>query len=167
MRHLLPFLLAFIACSPAHRPPTENDRQAIGAMLDAFNVAAGKADYDGYFAFYTDDATFLGTDATEVWDKKTFMVWSKPYFDRGRAWNFTSLERHIYFGNHPDIAWFDELLQTQMKLCRGSGVVVKRNGVWKVQQYVLSATIPNSVMDDVIKLKAAEEDSLINVIKRR
>jgi hypothetical protein len=31
---------------------------------------------------------------------------------------------------------------TQMKICRGSGVVEKINGIWKVKQYVLSVTVP-------------------------
>jgi hypothetical protein len=36
-------------------------------------------------------------------------------------------------------AWFDELLNTQMKICRGSGVLVKKIGQeWKIKQYVLS-----------------------------
>ena len=148
-------MLLFVACSPALRPPTDDDRKAIGVMLDAFNKAAARADYNGYFAFYTEDATFLGTDATEHWDKKAFMEWSKPYFDQGKAWDFTALERHVYFGKYPDIAWFDELLQTQMKLCRGSGVVVKKDGVWKVQQYVLSMTVPNTVSDPVTRSDSA------------
>jgi hypothetical protein len=40
-------------------------------------------------------------------------------------------------------AWFDELLNTQMKICRGSGVLVKIGQEWKIKQYVLSMTIPN------------------------
>lgn len=68
----------------------------IGAMLDSFNVAAAKADYDRYFSFFTDDAIFIGTDATEHWDKQSYMLWAKPYFDKKRTWNFTSIQRHIY-----------------------------------------------------------------------
>jgi hypothetical protein len=48
-----------------------------------------------------------------------------------------------------------------MKICRGSGVVVKDGGRWKVQQYVLSASIPNDQLDSVIKMKSVIEDSLI------
>jgi hypothetical protein len=63
-------------------------------------------------------------------------------------------------------AWFDELLETQMKICRGSGVVVKDGNRWKIKQYVLSMTIPNSVADSVIPIKSAEEDSLLEVWKK-
>ncbi len=139
-------------------------KKQIAAMLDSFNVVAARADYDAYFNFYTADATFLGTDATEHWDKKAFMVWAKPFFDRKKAWNFTSIQRNIYFGKYEDIAWFDELLSTQMKICRGSGVVVKQNNEWKLQQYVLSMTIPNSVGDSIVVIKAEEEDSIMKKI---
>ncbi len=137
------------------------NRALIGAMLDSFNVAAARADYTRYFDFYTADAIFIGTDATEHWNKASFMVWAKPFFDKKRTWNFRSIQRHIYFGKGGDIAWFDELLSTQMKICRGSGVVVKQNNEWKIQQYVLSMTIPNSQTKQIIKFKAAEEDSII------
>ncbi|MEO6539804.1 MAG: nuclear transport factor 2 family protein, partial [Ferruginibacter sp.] len=78
-----------------------------------------------------------------------------------------SIQRHIYFGKNADIAWFDELLSTQMKICRGSGVVVKQNDEWKVQQYVLSMTIPNDLSDGIVKLKTPLEDSLINKLSRK
>jgi hypothetical protein len=163
-------LFLFSCNTPAESPKPdasniEADKVQIAAMLDSFNAAAARSDYDGYFSFYTSDAIFIGTDATEHWDKPAFMVWAKPYFDKKTTWNFTALERNIFFGDHADIAWFDELLNTQMKICRGSGVVVKKDGIWKVQQYVLSTTIPNSVIDTVVSIKAAQEDAIISKLK--
>ncbi len=159
----------FFACNEPkaeEKAPTAtaiaDSKKQIVAMLDSFNVAAATADYTRYFNFYTADATFNGTDATENWDKAAFMVWAKPFFDKKTTWNFTALTRNIYFGKYADIAWFEELLNTQMKICRGSGVVVKVGNEWKVQQYVLSTTIPNTQLDSVIKIKTADEDSLIN-----
>lgn len=159
----------FFACNesstkkatPSATNAADNKKQ-IASMLDSFNVAAANADYNRYFNFYTEDATFNGTDATENWDKAAFMAWSKPFFDRKKVWNFTSIKRNIYFGKYEDVAWFEELLNTQMKICRGSGVVVKIGNDWKVQQYVLSTTVPNDVLDSVIKIKTPIEDSLIN-----
>lgn len=141
-----------------------NSKKQIASMLDSFNVAAARADFNNYFNYFAEDATFIGTDATENWDKKSFMLWAKPFFDKKTTWNFKSIERHIYFGKSADFAWFDELLNTQMKICRGSGVVVKQNKEWKVQQYVLSMTIPNSQIDSIIKIKAPVEDYIINKI---
>ncbi len=149
--------------TPAGRDNTESKKQ-IAALLDSFNAAAANAEYDRYFNLYTADAVFIGTDATEHWDKKAFMAWAKPFFDKKTTWNFKALQRNIYFGKATDIAWFDELLSTQMKLCRGSGVVVKQGNEWKVQQYVLSTTVPNSVLDTVIRIKAPEEDSIMKTI---
>ncbi|MEC5171411.1 nuclear transport factor 2 family protein [Chryseobacterium nepalense] len=144
----------------------EKEKTEIGIMLDGFNVAAAKADFNTYFNYFAEESTFIGTDATEVWDKKAFMNWAKPYFDKNKTWNFTSLKRNIYFSKDGKIAWFDELLDTQMKICRGSGVVEKINGQWKVKQYVLSVTVPNDVVDKVVEIKAPIEDILIQKMKQ-
>lgn len=143
---------------------TAAERQAIASMLDAFNRAAATADYDDYFGYFTGDAVFMGTDATEHWDKPAFMAWARPYFDKKTTWDFTAVDRHIYFGPDGGIAWFDELLDTPMKLCRGSGVVAKQDGTWKIAQYVLSMTVPNDSVKAVVGIKAAIEDSLIRVL---
>ncbi|WP_263603574.1 nuclear transport factor 2 family protein [Chryseobacterium sp. PET-29] len=144
----------------------EKEKTEIGTMLDGFNVAAAKADFNTYFNYFAEESKFIGTDATEVWDKKAFMNWAKPYFDKNKTWNFTSLKRNIYFSKDGKIAWFDELLETQMKICRGSGVVEKINGQWKVKQYVLSVTVPNDVVDKVVEIKAPIEDILIQKMKQ-
>jgi SnoaL-like protein len=168
---LIAFLsLLYTACSnPEKNSPaadTAKEKAQINAMLDSFNLAAAHADYKAYFDFYTEDAVFTGTDATERWDKKQFMVWAKPHFDKGKAWNFTSMGRNIYFDKTGNLAWFDELLNTQMKICRGSGVLVKEVGSWKVKQYILSTTVPNDKLDSVIPMKAHQEDSIINALKK-
>ncbi len=145
----------------------KKDKIQINFMLDSFNLAAAQADYEKYFDFFADDATFLGTDATENWKKEDFMRWVKPFFDRGSVWDFTSMERNIYFLPSGDVAWFDELLNTQMKICRGSGVLIKKNNEWKIQQYVLSMTVPNSKTNAVVALKSGIEDSLIGVFSKK
>lgn len=139
----------------------------IATMLDSFHDAAARADYNRYFSFFSTEASFLGTDATEHWTKDSFAVWAKQYFDRGKAWSFKSIDRHIYLDSTRQWAWFDELLSTQMKICRGSGVVVWDKQQWKIRQYVLSMTIPNSKTVDVTKLKTVEEDSLMYAILQK
>lgn len=158
-------LLAAACSSHCNAPAavdTANEKKQIITMLDSFNTAAAKADFKTYFDFYADDAVFTGTDATERWVKPAFMTWAKPFFDRGRAWSFTSIQRNIYFDKAGNTAWFDELLNTQMKICRGSGVVVKEGNSWKIKQYILSAMIPNDKMDSVVPMKARQEDSIIS-----
>jgi len=167
MKKIIPGLaisLVLIACQPTNSPSDPaTTKKEIGIMLDSFNRAAARADFNAYFNYYTEDGIFCGTDATERWDKKQFMEWSKPYFDKGKAWDFTAIDRHIYLAPDGNMAWFDELLSTQMKICRGSGVIVKQNNDWKLKQYVLSTTVPNSLVDTVTIMKTTEEDSLMRV----
>ncbi|MBC7749775.1 MAG: nuclear transport factor 2 family protein [Methylotenera sp.] len=137
------------------------------AALDAWHKAAADADYNTYFNLMTDDAVFIGTDATENWNKAAFQTYAKPHFDKGKAWRFTTLERHLHFDATGKIAWFDELLNTQMKICRGSGVLVKIGNQWKIQHYVLSMTIPNENSNEVIKVKSALEDAMIKTLKSK
>jgi len=173
LRVIITFMLPvlYIACSsPQHDSPAMDkikEQQQVIAMLDSFNHAAAKADYKTYFNFYTEDAIFTGTDATERWDKPAFMAWAKPIFNKGHAWDFKALERHVYFDSTGRLAWLDELLNTRMKICRGSGVAVKQGNEWKIKQYILSATIPNEQLDTVIKIKAKLEDSLITVFSKK
>jgi len=143
------------------------DKDKISQTLDAWHKAAADAKFDAYFNLMADDAIFIGTDATENWTKPDFKVWAKPYFDKGTTWNFTALERNIFFDKTGKIAWFDELLNTQMKICRGSGVLVKVGKEWKIQHYVLSMTIPNDEVDAVVKVKAPIENILIEKLQKK
>ena len=139
----------------------------INSTLDAWHKAAAEANYNAYFSLMADDAVFIGTDATENWNKTAFQAYAKPHFDKGKAWSFTTLERHIYFDKTGKTAWFDELLNTQMKICRGSGVLVKIGKEWKIKHYVLSMTIPNDNSSEVIKVKASLEDAMIKTLKSK
>ena len=140
-------------------------KKHVNTLLDNLNEYAAKADFKNYFDLYAEESIFIGTDATETWDKKAFMDYAKPHFDKGKAWNFKSLKRNIYFSKDGKYAWFDELLDTQMKICRGSGVLEKIGEKWKIKQYVLSMTIPNDNVDEVIKVKSPLEDKIINQLK--
>ena len=142
-------------------------KKNVSKVLDDLNAFAAAADYKNYFDLYAEESTFIGTDATEVWNKKEFMVWSKPFFDKGKAWNFTSLKRNITFSKDGTYAWFDEIIDTQMKICRGSGVLEKIGGKWKIRQYVLSTTVPNDVIDEVTEMKAPIEDAMISDLKNK
>ncbi|MFD0963685.1 nuclear transport factor 2 family protein [Pseudofulvibacter geojedonensis] len=140
------------------------EKEQINEVLDKWHQAASEANYDQYFGYMTDDSVFIGTDATENWQNKEFKEFSKPYFDKGKAWSFTAIDRNIYVNE--EIAWFDELLDTQMKICRGSGVMQLINGEWKIKHYVLSITVPNNNVENLIKLKEKFDDSLIQKLKQ-
>jgi len=158
-------LILLIILTSSSALAQDKAKKQINITLDAWHQAAAAANFNTYFDFMTEDAIFIGTDATENWNKTAFQAFAKPYFDKGKAWNFTALERHIYFNNDKKTAWFDELLNTQMKICRGSGVLVLLNGSWKIKHYVLSMTIPNDNTDAVIKIKGPIEEALITKLK--
>lgn len=165
MKKLL--FLFLISINIAHSQHKEITKEIINKKLDNWHKAAANADFKSYFNVMSDDAIYIGTDATENWNKKQFEAFAKPYFDRGKAWNFTALQRNIYFSEDGKMAWFDELLNTQMKICRGSGVLVKEKNVWKIKHYVLSMTIPNENSDEVVKIKSALENPLIEKLQSK
>ena len=68
-----------------------DEKKAINILLDDWHKAAAKADYNGYFGKIAEDGIYIGTDATENWDKKAFAAFSKPYFDKGKSWDFKTL----------------------------------------------------------------------------
>lgn len=145
----------------------ETDKSEINATVNTWHKAAAEANFEAYFGAMTTDAIFIGTDATENWSLPEFKAYAKPHFDKGKAWNFATLERNIFVSEKGDVAWFDELLDTQMKICRGSGVLKRVNGEWKIAHYVLSITIPNDNVNEVIKLKNEAEDKLITILKSK
>ena len=145
---------------------TKEATTQINEVLNNWHNAAANADFEAYFDFLTKDGIFIGTDARENWGIEDFKKFSKPYFDRGTAWNFKSLDRNIYPSEKAPVAWFDELLETWMGICRGSGVMVKENGEWKIQHYVLSVTIPNDNINEVVRINKEIDSSLVLELRK-
>jgi ketosteroid isomerase-like protein len=140
-------------------------KKKANSTLDQWHLAASMAHFSEYFDLMTSDAVFIGTDATENWQLQEFKTFSKPYFDQGKAWSFTSLERNLYVSN--DIIYFDELLDTQMGICRGSGILKKENGSWKIAHYVLSIAVPNDHVTTLTQLKADWDKEYIEVLSNK
>ena len=163
MRPLFALLLAlclalgFSAASNAAEgfaAPSVGVEQAV----NAFHAAAAKADEKEYFDLLAPSGVFLGTDATERWDKAAFQAFAHPYFAKGTAWTFAPRDRHVNFSTDGRVAWFDELLDSaSYGECRGSGVLEKIDGRWKVQQYNLSIPLPNDLAKEIVaKIRAAK-----------
>lgn len=146
---------------------SQDSKSSIAMVLNDWHKAAAEADFDAYFNLMTKDGVFIGTDATENWQNQAFREFSKPYFDAGKAWSFTAMERTIYVNDTDDFAWFDELLDTQMKICRGSGVLRKENGAWKIVHYVLSIAVPNENVAALVELKKEKDSVLTQKIKNK
>tara|TARA_Y100000385_G_scaffold8148_1_gene8641 strand:- start:497 stop:958 length:462 start_codon:yes stop_codon:yes gene_type:complete len=129
------------------------DIQELNQLLDKWHQYATDANFNAYFDFTTDDFIFLGTDPTERWGKKEFMTFSKPYFDKGEAWDFKCTERNWVLDYSKNMIWFDETLNTWMNTCRGSGILLKVNDDWKLVYYNLTVLIENEKIKGFIELR--------------
>lgn len=158
---LIAFLFASLAvsCDTQQKPSQKIVSEKVDQLLDLWHLSASKSNFEDYFNCLAEDAIFIGTDKDEIWDKKAFMAFSKPYFDDGKGWDFKVTQRNLYFGSEHTTIWFDELLDTWMGTCRGSGVIIIEDGKWKIKHYVLSLTIPNEKMDEVKGLLSDTEIS--------
>jgi ketosteroid isomerase-like protein len=145
----------------------KEEKKIIIKILDDWHAAAGAANFDAYFGLMTDDAVFIGTDAMENWQRDDFIEYAKPHFNKGKAWDFTAVYRNVYISSDSEFAWFDELLDTQMKICRGSGVLKKVDGEWKIAHYVLSIAVPNEFVDELVKIKDKTDSALLKELKMR
>ncbi len=122
-------------------------------LVDAWHLAATNADLEAYFDPLTDDFVFLGTAPGERWTKEAFYEFSKPYFDKGTAWDFKPHDRHWVIDEKRGIAWFDEDLDTWMEGCRGSGIVRREKKSWKLAYYNLTVLIENEKVQEFIELR--------------
>lgn len=167
---LLIFIAVFSSCE--NKPSNINDlkeaseKEVINTMLDAWHKSASEAKYDAYFNAMSNTSVFIGTDASENWNNKDFKIFSKPFFDLGKAWDFKPVKRNIYISVEGNFAWFDELLNTWMGVSRGSGVLSKTEGVWKIEHYVLSVTIPNENITEVIALNKVKDSIFLSRLKK-
>jgi hypothetical protein len=124
--------------------PAEPEARVIARTLDDFHDAAAKADEPRYFAHFARGGIFLGTDATERWDVAAFRAFAHPHFARGHGWTYRATRRSVTLSRDGAVAWFDEdLLGEKIGPCRGSGVLVREDGSWKLAQYNLALTVPN------------------------
>ena len=157
-RSLVLLLVSVILTAPLSLAQSEED--AVSAVLDDIHRLASEADFEGYFNLYTPDAVFMGTDAAERWSIAEFKQYARPAFDRGSGWTYVMTERNIFLSDDGNTAWFDERLENEgFGECRGTGVLVKVDGVWKVSQYNLTVPIPNELLRDVVaQIRALESE---------
>ena len=165
---LILLITSFLTGCSVSQKVKQSHQNAVDQLLDQWHRDVATFDFDAYFGKLTDDAVFIGTDATEVWDKQQFMAFSKPYFDQQKTWDFKPLQRHVYWDKTGKTAWFDEVLDTWMGLCRGSGVITLTDKGWKINHYVLSVTVPNDAVKKVIEAKQnIEKEQLKSFTKEK
>jgi len=121
-------------------------------------MAAAQANFNDYFGAIHQAGRFLGTDATERWTKVEFSKFSKPFFDKGKAWDFKPKDRIVFIDVGGKYAWFDEVLDTWMGPCRGSGILMKTTDGWKIMQYNLAILVANGDVSAYLELIGKEND---------
>ena len=146
------WLITTVHDTRRQEPCPEDPYQAIAVLLNGWHRAAANADAATYFNAIAEDGVFLGTDPGERWNKAAFWTFCKPYFEQKKVWDFKPGERHIQVDEAGNLAWFDELLDTWMGTCRGSGILTKTPDGWKIKQYNLTILVPNEVVNDYLKL---------------
>ena len=123
----------------------------VEATLNRFHKAASDADGAAYFALFAPEAVFIGTDATERWTVEQFKAHATPYFSKGNGWTYVPRARHVQFSPQGDVAWFDEILDNKaFGVCRGSGVLRRVGGEWRICQYHLTIPVPNGLAEQVV-----------------
>lgn len=168
---LLFLMLLAVSCSKNEqkktlRVNTISEKKAIQTVLINWHKNAAEANFDAYFNAMSNKSIFIGTDASENWNIEAFKNFSKPHFDKGKAWNFNAFDRNIYIDPEGNIAWFDELLDTWMGICRGSGVLKKTDNSWKIEHYVLSLTTPNDNIEEVKRINAKHDSIFLKKFKK-
>ena len=139
----LTFLLIALLAIGAESKATN---QTIDELLDGFHSAAENSNFDAYFSHFSSNGYFLGTDAAERWSVEAFKNYARPAFSAGRGWRYLVLSRNLEFVSGLEVVWFDEtLMNASLGKCRGTGVVVKENGQWKIAHYSLTLLIPNEI----------------------
>ena len=147
-------IISFLSCNTTHPKEIVLDDEiaVLNTFMDNWHHAAAIADEDIFFGSLDSNAVYLGTDPKERWLKHEFMAWGMKYFERDTAWAFTPYNRNWEFTDDMKYAWFDELLETHMGICRGSGVLVKYEIGWKIKHYNLALTLPNEIMNNYREL---------------
>ena len=128
------------------------DNRAIDELLDGFHSAAANSNFDDYFSRFSSNGYFLGTDAAERWSVEEFKNHARPAFSAGRGWRYVAESRNLESVTGLDVVWFDEVLtNATLGRCRGTGVIVREGGNWKIAHYSLTLLIPNDIADSVGK----------------
>ncbi len=131
---------------------SSNAEKEINLLMDNWHKAAATADEDVFFGSMTADGIYIGTDASERWERDEMAAWSKEYFEKDSAWDFTAIKRTVYLDKDEELAWFEESLDTWMGECRASGVVAKTKESWKIKHYHLSVTVPNDNINQFLPI---------------
>jgi len=148
MKRILPLMLLLVAFVARAEP-----RDDVNDLLNRMHEATKLADHEAYFAMFTQDAVFFGTDVWERWELPEFESLYRPYMQSGRGWWFQMRDRHITVQPGATVAIFDETLYSDAYgQCRGTGACRLEGGAWKIASYHLDITIPNGISTPIVEM---------------
>ena len=148
------FVLALLFSFVAAADDNNADLALVNKVIDDFHDAAAHGDKQRYLELLTEDGVFLGTDEWERWPKHPdFTDYVASRFKDGVGWNYKSVERNVSISASSDIAWFDEVLFSEQNgRFRGTGVLSRQDGRWKIAHYAMSFLVLNENWEEVIDL---------------
>lgn len=133
-------------------------KMRIDMVMDTWHVAAANGSFGAYFDRMSDNAVFLGTDASERWTKPEFMEYAREPFSDGHGWIYHPRDRFVAFSDDGKTAWIDEVLDHEKYgVLRGTGVLVFDGEYWKIAQYSLTFLVPNEKAELVIESIGGED----------
>jgi ketosteroid isomerase-like protein len=137
--------------------PLQSEQELIAQVIDGMHAAASRADLAAFLRAYTGDGVFMGTDDWERWSRPdTLDAYVTDRFKDGTGWQYTSVQRHIKIAAEQKIAWFDEItVSPKWGRFRGTGVMHKIQGQWKIAHYSLSFLVPNEAWERVSQISQA------------
>jgi len=154
--------LSFLTCLSTTVLAADQKSQvaAVAAVIDDFHDAAAHGDKSRYLGHLTEDAVFMGTDEWERWPKNpVFRDYVNSRFKDGSGWTYRSVERVIRVSETTNIAWFDEVIYSEQNgRFRGTGVLTREDGRWKIAHYAMSFLILNENWSEVIELTAKSKE---------
>jgi hypothetical protein len=152
MKRLVVAFCLFLATVGAYAADTDAAvKQQINAFVDGWHDDAAHA-RPAYFDKIAKDGVYIGTDKTEQWHRDEFMKYAKSSFDAKKGFTLKPMHRNVYLSADKSIAWFDELLDSKMGVCQGSGVLRKTPAGYEIVHYQLSMAVPNEVNKQVGQL---------------
>lgn len=151
------FLGACSSSQPRHSFYEDTEKAMVNGVLTSWHLAADHGLYEFYFDQMTDDSVFLGTDASERWTKDEFMAYAREPFSDGSGWSYKQIESHIEFDEDQRTAWADEILEHEKYgTLRGTAVLRRVDGAWKIAHYSLTFLVPNERAGEVVRVIAGD-----------
>ena len=154
---LLCATLTLAGCASAPRADDAGWRD-VDVVLDDFHAAAAEGDADRYLAHFAENGVFFGTDPAERWTRQQFEPYVRDRFAEG-GWTYVPRDRTVFVHDDGDTAWFDETIESPSgTVARGTGVLVRVDGDWKIAQYNFSVPFPNSLWDRILEMIRGERE---------